>query len=80
MVEAGQFDHGAFTERRVQVLALIESRGGAVDVAVEYFVPGAAWWPGYELHYDTTRAVEPLERTVRWERGEGLPWRPRDRH
>lgn len=50
--EMQRMDLGALTERRVQVLALIESGGGNVTLSVEYFVPGAAWWPAYDVDYD----------------------------
>jgi len=40
---------GAFTDRKMQVLVILDG-GGSLDV--EYAVPGAFWKPAYELAFD----------------------------
>jgi hypothetical protein len=49
--EVGRHDLGAFTDQKVQVLAILQAEGGRVQLTLEYFVPGAAWWPTYDLRY-----------------------------
>ncbi len=49
--EVGRHDLGAFTDQKVQVLAILQAEGGRAQLTLEYFVPGAAWWPTYDLRY-----------------------------
>jgi uncharacterized protein (TIGR02231 family) len=54
--EVGRHDLGAFTDQKVQVLAIVQAEAaGRVQLTLEYFVPGAAWWPTYDLRYLTAR-------------------------
>ena len=53
--EMQRMDLGALTERRVQVVALIDAKGGSVGLDLSYFVPGAAWWPAYDVDYDAAK-------------------------
>ncbi|MFH0901645.1 MAG: mucoidy inhibitor MuiA family protein [Pseudomonadota bacterium] len=51
--EVGRHNLGAFTDRRIQVLVMVEAKDGASPgkVTLEYFVPGAFWRPSYDLSY-----------------------------
>lgn len=47
-----QLDLGGFSDRRVQVLALIGSDARvSSELELEYFVPGARWRPSYDLRF-----------------------------
>lgn len=43
---------GAFTDQKVQVVLLLEVKGGRGRVELSYDVPGAFWKPAYDLYYD----------------------------
>lgn len=50
--EVERFNLGAFSDQRVQVLVILErGEAGPVPLTLEYFVPGAAWWPAYDLDF-----------------------------
>ena len=50
--EVGRHDLGAFTDRKLQVLAIVAAEpAGRAELTLEYFVPGASWWPTYDLTY-----------------------------
>ncbi|MDF1565260.1 MAG: mucoidy inhibitor MuiA family protein [Deltaproteobacteria bacterium] len=50
--EIGRHDLGAASLRRLKVLAILESGSKAsATLTLSYDVPGAAWWPTYELHF-----------------------------
>ena len=66
---------GAFTDRKVQVLALVQSRqGGALSLEMEYFMTGASWRPAYELHYDPAGGKLRLLTAGRVQQGTGEDW------
>ncbi len=75
--EMQQLDLGALTERRVQVVALVRTKGRELGVELEYFVPGAAWWPAYDVDYvaakgKITLATAGLVRQTTGESWEGV--------
>jgi uncharacterized coiled-coil protein SlyX len=50
--EVARHDLGAFTDRKLQVLAIVAAEpAGRAELTLEYFVPGASWWPTYDLTY-----------------------------
>lgn len=66
---------GAFTDRKVQVLALVQSRqAGTLDLELEYFMTGASWRPAYELHYDPAGGKLRLLTAGRVQQATGEEW------
>jgi hypothetical protein len=60
--EVQRYDLGAFSDRRIQVLAIVESDGrGRVKLELEYFVPGASWTPAYDLRFASDRGQVAIE-------------------
>ena len=50
--EVERFNLGAFSDHKVQVLIILErAEAGPAPLTLEYFVPGAAWWPAYDLDF-----------------------------
>jgi hypothetical protein len=45
-------DLGAFSETRTEVVVIVDGAAGEGTLAVEYMVPGASWWPTYDLLFD----------------------------
>ncbi len=54
--EVQRHNLGAFTDRKVQVLAIVQvKQPGKVRLDLEYFIPGASWKPTYNIHFDPDR-------------------------
>src|SRR5262249_41665478 len=71
-----KFNQGGFTDRLVQVVAVLEPAGaGAMDVELEYFVPGARGKPAYNLYFSTAKGQLTMEAgaIVGQATGEGWP-------
>lgn len=64
---------GAFSDRRIQVLAVVDGRG-QVDVEIEYFMPGALWRPAYEIDYDADAAKLVLRTAGLVQQSTGEDW------
>lgn len=66
---------GAFSDRRVQVVALLDApRPGESELELEYFVPGARWRPSYDLHYLPEPGQVSLHTAGRVEQATGEDW------
>jgi len=51
--EIGRHDLGAFTDHKLQVVAILSAdKSGQARLELEYFVPGAYWLPAYDLYFD----------------------------
>lgn len=54
--EVQRHNLGAFTDRKIQVVAIAQARSAQKAVLdLEYFVPGASWTPAYDIHFDPDR-------------------------
>jgi hypothetical protein len=73
--EIGQLDQGGFSERAVEVVAVLEGgAAAAAEVQLEYFVPAARWKPSYDLHFSTARGQVRLETAAVVEQATGEDW------
>jgi hypothetical protein len=70
-----KFNQGGFSDRLVQVVAVLEpSGGGPVEVELEYFVPGARWKPAYNLYFSTAKGQLTMETVAVVEQATGEDW------
>ena len=70
-----KFNQGGFSDRLVQVVAVLEpAGGGAVDLELEYFVPGAKWKPAYNLSFSTAKGQLTMETVAVVEQATGEDW------
>ncbi len=73
--EVGRHDLGAFTDRKIQVLAIVQAdRAGQVDLRLEYFVPGASWKPTYDLTYAAASGRVELRTAGQVQQATGEAW------
>lgn len=73
--EVARYDLGAFSDHKVQVLAILEAPGAtSTTLELSYFVPGASWWPAYDLHYATTDSKIALKTSGLVRQATGESW------
>ena len=73
--EVQKRDLGGYTDRRIELLAILESDGGgAADVSVEYAVPGAFWKPAYDLLFDPDKKTVELHASGLVTQATGEDW------
>jgi len=70
-----KLNQGGFSDRLVEVLAVLDgAAGAAVELELEYFVPGARWRPAYDLHFAPGRGQLRLETAAVVEQATGEDW------
>lgn len=73
--EVGRHQLGAFTDRKIQVLAIVQAPAAKrAELTLEYFVPGARWKPTYDLTYDSRRARVRLRTAGQVKQATGEDW------
>ncbi len=73
--EVNRFNTGAFSDRKVQVLAIIQSgKTKNLSIALEYFIPGASWKPIYDLTYESRNQKVILRSAGRVTQATGEDW------
>ena len=73
--EVGRHNLGAFTDRKIQVLAIVNAKSaGMVTLSLEYFVPGASWRPTYDLTYLSSKAQVNLRTAGLVQQASGEDW------
>jgi hypothetical protein len=73
--EVQRHNLGAFTDRKVQVLAIVQVRKpGKVRLDLEYFVPGASWKPAYNIHFDPERGKVTIKTAGMVRQATGEDW------
>ena len=73
--EVAKLNQGGFSERLVEVVAVLEGAGAAgVELELEYFLPGARWRPTYDLHFAPARGQLRLETAALVEQATGEDW------
>jgi hypothetical protein len=73
--DVNQRDLGGFSDRKVQVLIILEGqRAGTGSLALEYAVPAAFWKPAYDLHFDPDAQTVELQATGRVTQATGEDW------
>jgi len=54
--EVKKYDLGAFTDRRIRVLAIVDAKKPTTArLDLEYFIPGASWVPTYDVNFDAQK-------------------------
>jgi hypothetical protein len=71
--EIARHDLGAFSQQRVQVVAMVQG-SGKTPLVLEYFVPGASWMPTYELHFAPARQQVTLKTGAQVWQASGERW------
>ena len=75
LAKLNKLNQGAFAQRVVQVVAVLEPAGGApADLELEYFLPGARWKPVYDLHFAPARGQVRLETAAVVVQATGEDW------
>lgn len=73
--QIAQHKLGAFSQQRIQVVAMLQlEQAGSPTLSLEYFVPGAAWMPTYELHFDPRAAQATLQTGAKVWQASGESW------
>lgn len=73
--DAARYDLGALSDRRIQVLAIVEvAQAGPVSLELVYLVPGAAWWPAYDLHFSPKDGSVTLDTAGQVQQASGEAW------
>jgi hypothetical protein len=74
--EVQRHNLGAFTDRKIQVVAIAQARQAQKAVLeVEYFVPGASWNPAYDIHFDPDRGRVSIHTAGMVKQATGEPWK-----
>src|SRR5262249_44540506 len=55
LADVQALNRGGFSDRVVDVVAIVDVARGGAELELEYFVPGARWKPAYDLHYASAR-------------------------
>jgi len=67
-------NRGGFSDRVVDVVAIVDLARAGADLELEYFVPGARWKPAYDLHYSSGRGQIRVETAAVVEQTTGEDW------
>jgi hypothetical protein len=67
-------NRGGFSDRVVDVVAIVEVVRAGAELELEYFVPGARWKPAYDLHYASARGQIRIETAAIVEQTTGEDW------
>jgi hypothetical protein len=67
-------NQGGFSDRVVDVVAIVDLARAGADLELEYFVPGARWKPAYDLHYASARGQIRVETAAVVEQATGEDW------
>jgi len=73
--DVARYDLGAMSDRRVQVLTIVDvPQAGPVSLELVYLVPGAAWWPAYDLHFSPKDGSVTLYTAGQVQQASGEAW------
>jgi len=67
-------NQGGFSDRVVDVVAIVDLTRAGAELELEYFVPGARWKPAYDLHYASARGQIRVETAAVVEQATGEDW------
>jgi hypothetical protein len=74
LADLGALNRGGFSDRVVDVVAIVDVARAGADLELEYFVPGARWKPAYDLHYASARGQIRIETAALVEQATGEDW------
>jgi hypothetical protein len=73
--EVQRHNLGAFTDRKIQVVAILQAKqAGQAALELEYFVPGASWKPAYNIYFDADRGRVTLKTAGMVRQATGEDW------
>jgi len=73
--EVQRHNLGAFTDRKIQVVAIVQAKSAQKPVLdLEYFVPGANWMPAYDIHFDPDRGRVSIHTAGMVQQATGEAW------
>jgi hypothetical protein len=74
LADLAALNRGGFSDRVVDVVAIVDVARAGADLELEYFVPGARWKPAYDLHYASARGQIRIETAALVEQATGEDW------
>jgi hypothetical protein len=74
LADVRALNQGGFSDRVVDVVAIIDGARAGADLELEYFVPGASWKPAYDLHYASARGQIRVETAAVVQQATGEDW------
>jgi len=74
LADVQALNRGGFSDRVVDVVAIIEVARPGAELELEYFLPGARWKPAYDLHYASARGQIRVETAAVVEQATGEDW------
>jgi hypothetical protein len=73
--EVQRHNLGAFTDRKIQVVAIVQAKSAQkATLDLEYFVPGANWMPAYDIHFDPDRGRVSIHTAGMVQQATGEAW------
>ena len=74
LADVQALNRGGFSDRVVDVVAIIDLARAGAELELEYFVPGARWKPAYDLHFASARGQIRVETAAVVEQATGEDW------
>jgi hypothetical protein len=74
LADVQALNRGGFSDRVVDVVAIVELGRAGGELGLEYFVPGARWKPSYDLHFASARGQIRVETAAVVEQATGEDW------
>jgi len=74
LADVQALNQGGFSDRVVDVVAIVELARAGAELELEYFVPGARWKPAYDLHFASARGQIRVETAAVVEQTTGEDW------
>ena len=74
LADVQALNRGGFSDRVVDVVAIVDLARAGAELELEYFVPGARWKPAYDLHFASARGQIRVETAAAVEQATGEDW------
>jgi hypothetical protein len=74
LADVQALNRGGFSDRVVDVVAIVDLARAGAELELEYFVPGARWKPAYDLHFASARGQIRVETAAVVEQATGEDW------
>jgi hypothetical protein len=74
LADVQALNRGGFSDRLVDVVAIVDGVRAGSELELEYFVPGARWKPSYDLHFASARGQIRVETAAVVEQATGEDW------
>jgi hypothetical protein len=74
LADVQALNQGGFSDRVVDVVAIVDLARAGAELELEYFVPGARWKPAYDLHFASARGQIRVETAAVVEQTTGEDW------